>query len=538
MAEKSTESASSSHEEISPEDAPYAYDLHDVSKTSELVGKVLKKALYRHGEDQHFVPAGTELSKQLLERLRAENALISTIFAWSPAEQSISKGMRSMDARMGQAQETCQRELEAYLHEQGSEEPPNVQTVTNAMLAMKKRGVFEFVDGLVGNIESLVDEIMKSLDPDAIHGLNQLRDHHPGTGTHSVETGLRGMALAKVMGCNEKMIHEVGLSGFLHDLGKLMIPLSILDKNGRLTREEFDTIKSHALFGGIFFSNDNTIDKVHAFAAGAHHEAYTLDWGYGILSNFAKEIALEMDADTRAKAWEVTNYLAISDVWTALGEPRSYHKKGKFEIEILMIMVDMMRQKKFHPFMFRDGFFKLFRELPQTRALLRKGIHFPLFSFPKQTRDVLESRFELPEQELKLSIADLDKMNLWRMVTESGVDRARVERQKGITVHELHALEIMVTPKRLEQAGVVPKKVDYRIVFTKILSPTRAQCMLIKIDDTPLELQERIRKKDGPGLDTIQRYLFQKVGQFELDMSSEMGCPDDAFLNEIESGFV
>ncbi|MBF0587688.1 MAG: HD domain-containing protein [Magnetococcales bacterium] len=523
-------------EDTSPKDGAYAYDLHNENHDEKLKGLVLKNGLFRPGEDQHFVAAGTPISEKLLERLRAE-ATLTTIHAWSAVDQASSESMARMDQLMAEAQETSQRELAAHLHNHHDGTLPTVETITNALVAMKKRGVFDFVKGMIGNIEQMVDQIMKDLDPNAIHGLKELRGHHPGTGTHSVETGLRGMTLAKSMGADQDMVHQVGLAGFVHDLGKLLIPLEILDKKGRLTKDEFEIVKSHALYGGLFFSSDNIIDKAHAFSAGAHHEAYSLDWGYGILTSYAKSVALKLSKEERQRAWEITNYLAISDVWTALGEPRSYHKEGKFEIEILMIMADMMWQKKFHPTIFKQGFIKLFDELPRSKALLRKGIHFPLFSFPKKRRMELEQRFNLPKNEQKLSLDDLERMSLWRMVQEAGIPEERVQRHKGVTVYELLKNDIMVTPKRLEQADVIPKKVDYRMVFTDVLDSSRVKAMLLKIDDTPLELQKSMSPKDGIGLDAIQRYLFKDVGQFELDMSEDMNCPNDAFLDEIKPGF-
>jgi putative nucleotidyltransferase with HDIG domain len=60
---------------------------------------------------------------------------------------------------------------------------------------------------------------------------------------HSVSFSILMMAFAKSMGLSDKIIHEVGTGGLLHDIGKTLTPDEILNKPGKLTPEEFVIMK-------------------------------------------------------------------------------------------------------------------------------------------------------------------------------------------------------------------------------------------------------------------------------------------------------
>lgn len=80
-------------------------------------------------------------------------------------------------------------------------------------------------------------------------------------------------------GLTEKKIKTIEAASALHDLGKIAIPDSILLKPGRLTNEEFDTMKTHAARGGDIISSmkvewDPEMKKVCYEIARHHHERY------------------------------------------------------------------------------------------------------------------------------------------------------------------------------------------------------------------------------------------------------------------------
>ena len=105
----------------------------------------------------------------------------------------------------------------------------------------------------------LVEEISNSVlrNPGALISLARLKTADDYTFMHSVAVCALMIALARKLGLDEQQTRDAGMAGLLHDLGKAMIPIEILNKPGKLTEEEFELVKTHPeeghklLLGGI-----------------------------------------------------------------------------------------------------------------------------------------------------------------------------------------------------------------------------------------------------------------------------------------------
>ena len=93
----------------------------------------------------------------------------------------------------------------------------------------------------------LVEEISNSVmrNPGALISLARLKTADDYTFMHSVAVCALMIALARQLGLDEQQTREAGMAGLLHDLGKAMMPLEVLNKPGKLTDEEFALIKTH-----------------------------------------------------------------------------------------------------------------------------------------------------------------------------------------------------------------------------------------------------------------------------------------------------
>lgn len=67
--------------------------------------------------------------------------------------------------------------------------------------------------------------------------------------THSLNVTIYSLCLGTCIGLSKDELHELGESAMLHDIGKSKIDSAIIDKNGKLTKKEFEEVKKHALFG-------------------------------------------------------------------------------------------------------------------------------------------------------------------------------------------------------------------------------------------------------------------------------------------------
>jgi HD-GYP domain-containing protein (c-di-GMP phosphodiesterase class II) len=93
----------------------------------------------------------------------------------------------------------------------------------------------------------LVDEITQSVwrNPGALVSLARLKTADDYSYMHSVAVCALMVALGRQLGMDEDACREAGLAGLLHDLGKALMPLEILNKPGKLTEHEFAVMRSH-----------------------------------------------------------------------------------------------------------------------------------------------------------------------------------------------------------------------------------------------------------------------------------------------------
>lgn len=90
--------------------------------------------------------------------------------------------------------------------------------------------------------------------------------------THSLNVTIYTIGLATEMKFTEKELFEIGLGAILHDVGKVTVPKDILEKNGRLTADEFEFIKEHSRAGFDLLRNTPNISLITAHCAFQHHE--------------------------------------------------------------------------------------------------------------------------------------------------------------------------------------------------------------------------------------------------------------------------
>lgn len=126
----------------------------------------------------------------------------------------------------------------------------------------------------VGGAQRMVEEITDSVsrNPGALISLARLKTVDDYTYMHSVAVCAMMVALSKQLGHDEGQIRLAGLAGLMHDLGKAMMPMDVLNKPGKLTDAEFSIIKTHPVEGHRLLLTGQNVGEVVLDVCLHHHE--------------------------------------------------------------------------------------------------------------------------------------------------------------------------------------------------------------------------------------------------------------------------
>lgn len=170
---------------------------------------------------------------------------------------------------------------------------------------------------------SFLVEEMERLNVGTLEALARTVDAKSAwTAGHSERVTTLAMKIAGAMNMEQQEMDNLRRAAYLHDIGKIGIPLSILDKPGRLTDEEYDIIKDHPSIGA------KILEPIHAYAetipiVHQHHEKFD---GTGYPGRLAGE-----DICIGARI------LAVADVYDAVVSDRPYRNGWLKEKSIKMI---------------------------------------------------------------------------------------------------------------------------------------------------------------------------------------------------------
>lgn len=139
--------------------------------------------------------------------------------------------------------------------------------------------------------------------------LNEMKNYDMYTYEHMVSVALDSVALGRNLGYTEEELRDIGIAAILHDIGKLDIPLEILNKPARLTQDEFEIMKKHAEYSAKRVEDLGFPSHI-VTAIRCHHE--NLD-GTGY-----------MDKLSGAEVPDISAIIRITDSYNAITDKRPY----------------------------------------------------------------------------------------------------------------------------------------------------------------------------------------------------------------------
>ncbi|HEU5163741.1 MAG TPA: HD domain-containing phosphohydrolase [Thermoanaerobaculia bacterium] len=200
---------------------------------------------------------------------------------------------------------------------------------------------------IAGLVESL-SRSTRSMLP-----LANLKDHDEYTFIHSVNVSIMVMAMGRWHGFPGDQVQSMGMAAMLHDIGKLAVPLEVLNKPGKLEGEEWALMSGHAEKGAWSLAQTPNSPRLAITVAYEHHLRYDGQPNYPILK-YPRRPAL------------VSQMTSIADTFDAICTIRPYQKAQSREAALQIIR---RRAGTFHdPFLVANFELMLRDIFPQAPA--------------------------------------------------------------------------------------------------------------------------------------------------------------------------
>ena len=198
------------------------------------------------------------------------------------------------------------------------------------------------VVGIQEIVNGIVDILKQGSTP--FLGLAPLRSADEYTFTHSLDVCSLNIAQAMGLGIEGQLLYDIGISAMLHDIGKLFVPVEIINKPGSLDKKEWLLMKQHTIRGAEYLLGLPGIPKLAVITAFEHHMKFNYA-GY----------------PEAPKGWKqnlCSQITTISDHFDAMRTRRSY--RNALETEQVISFMNEKLGSELHPGLTKN-FFKILR---------------------------------------------------------------------------------------------------------------------------------------------------------------------------------
>lgn len=279
-------------------------------------------------------------------------------------------------------------------------------------------------------VKSTVAECVSSIlrAPDTMMWLSKIRKKDDYTAEHSLNVGILAITFGRHLGASEEDLNKLGFAGMLHDVGKMRTPLEVLNKEGSLSNEEYDIMKTHAQHGRDILMAHKTIDHGAVDVAYAHHEA--LDG-----SGYPRNIKASGITD-------FTRIITLCDVYDAITSDRVY-KSGRSSLVALKTLYNN-RGTKFDDKLVTEFISCIGLYPPGSIVELKNGKVGIVISTNYRNRHlpkvmILRDEQKMPIRESVINLEQLarqgDELNIIKAILPNGSNGIRIEKyiEKGLT---------------------------------------------------------------------------------------------------------
>lgn len=176
-----------------------------------------------------------------------------------------------------------------------------------------------------------------------LHLVSPVKAHSEYTYTHATNVAVLSLFQAESLGIRDELLHDIGISALLHDVGKLFVSKDILDKEGALDNREWEEIRRHTWYGARYLAKIDGLTRLAPIVAVEHHMRFD-GQGYPKRSTDGRQQRI------------FSQIVAVSDFYDALRSRRPY--KRDWEIREILSLMKKNAGQDFNPFLV-DNFVRI-----------------------------------------------------------------------------------------------------------------------------------------------------------------------------------
>jgi len=196
-------------------------------------------------------------------------------------------------------------------------------------------------DAVLGFISALKREanVLRIVSP--------VKSYSEYTYVHAANVAVLSLFQAETLGLKGESLHEVGLAGLLHDIGKMFVSKEVIEKQAKLDQDEWKEMQRHPIYGSMYLSSLGDTPRLAVIAAFEHHLKFDGS-GYP-------------DTKWRGRRQHIiSQIIAIADFFDALRAERPYRKA--LEVDALIGLLKQGTGKDFNPLLI-DNFISAFKRI-------------------------------------------------------------------------------------------------------------------------------------------------------------------------------
>lgn len=209
----------------------------------------------------------------------------------------------------------------------------NVSRVREAYQGLSK---FKTLD-MVG-LEDVVISFISALrnESDILRIICPVKSYSEYTYTHASNVAVLSIFQAEALGLKGNILHDIGLAGLFHDIGKMFVSKEVLEKKGRLDEKEWAEMKTHPVRSALYLSRLPDTPKLAVIASYEHHMKFN-GTGYPQTKKRGK------------KQHVISQIIAVADFFDAMRTERPYRRS--VDTQVILGLMKKGAGTEFNPFL-------------------------------------------------------------------------------------------------------------------------------------------------------------------------------------------